>query len=239
MIGLFWPLGSGGNKRRNGRLLLLCAAAALGAGALAACGSVPASGSGAGSGQTSPAASAGALGSSAGGGVRSSQPALCRDAATVNRLEMVRARGIRVPELAPAFPNQVTVTDPALVREVDRALCALPDMPRGVLNCPALLLGTAYTLHFSVDGRALPLVTINATGCETVTGVGPVRRVTSPGFWQVLSRAIGVKMPPVFGGDHPGSACQPPSTHITKIDGCPGVVRPGAGVAVPAGAAAS
>jgi hypothetical protein len=110
-----------------------------------------------------------------------------------------------VPELEPAFPNQVTVTNPALVRAVIRALCALPVVPPGVYHCPALLLGTAYTLRFSVGSRPLPLVTINPTGCETVTGVGPVRWVaTSPGFWRVLSRAIGVRMPPVFTGNRPG-----------------------------------
>ncbi len=237
MNGSLWPYGNGGHKRQNGgRGALLCAAAALGAVALAACGSVPASGSGpgSGSGQASPAASAGNSGSPTSAGARadSSQPALCRDAATVTTLEIVRPHGTRVPELLPAFPSQVTVTNPALVRSVARALCALPDMPRGVLNCPAQLLGTAYTLHFTSGGRPLRLVTIDATGCETVTGVGAVRRVTSSGFWRVLAKAIGVRPPgpPVAGGD-PGSACPPPSTHVTKIDGCPGVARPGGVVA--------
>ncbi len=240
MNGSFWRHVSGGNKRRNGGTRALRCVAALGAVALAACGSIQASGSGAGPGPTSTAA-AGASSSPgpARGGARSSQPALCRDAATVTRLEIVRNHGIRVPELQPAFPNQVTVTDPALVRAVARALCGLPDMPRGLIHCPALLSGTAFTLHFSVDGRPLPLVTINATGCETVTGVGPVRWATSPGFWRVLAKAAGGKSPPVFGGDHPGSTCQPPSTQITKINGCPGVARPGTGVAGPVGAAES
>jgi hypothetical protein len=233
MNGSFWPRGNCGSKRRNARLVLVFAA--LGLLALAACGSVPASGAGARPGHASP----GAPDSSAGGGVRSSQPALCRDAATVTRLVVNRNHGFKVPELEPAFPIQVAVTDPAMVRAVARALCGLPDVPRGVYHCPALLLGTAYMLHFSVGGRPLPVVTINSTGCETVTGVGPVRRATSREFWQVLSRAIRVKTPPVFGGDNPGSGCQPPSTHMTKIEGCPGVARPGAEVAAPAGAAAS
>jgi hypothetical protein len=238
MFRWLWPRGYGKNNRRhNGTRALVCAVAALGAVTLAACGSVAAPGSGPGAGQTSP----GTPGSSTGGGVGSSQPALCRDAATVTRLEIVRNHGFKVPELEPAFPNLVTVTNPALVRDVARALCALPAAPKsgGVYHCPALLLGTAYTLRFSLGSRPLPLVTINSTGCETVTGVGPVRWVTSEGFWAVLSRAIGVKTPPVFGGDIPGSACQPGSTHLTKIDGCPGVARPGTEVVAPAAAAAS
>jgi hypothetical protein len=255
MNGSFWPHRNGGNKRHNGGRRALWSAAALrpvvirpvaigtvvigtvviGTVALAACGRVAASGSGAGSGHASPPASAGSSGSPAatGGGAGSSPPALCRDAATLTRLEIVRNHGARVPELQPGFPSQFTVTDPARVRAVARALCGLPEMPRGLLHCPALLLGTAYTLHFTAAGRLLPLVTINSTGCEAVTGVGPVRRATSPGFWRVLAEAIGRKPPgpPVFGGENPGSACPPPSLHITKIDGCPGLARPGAGVA--------
>jgi hypothetical protein len=183
--------------------------------------------------------------SSAGGGPTRlpiplhSQPALCRDAATVTSLVVNRNHGLKVPELEPAFPILVTVTDPAMVRAVARALCVLPDMPRGVYHCPALLLGTTFTLLFSVGGRSLPVVTINSTGCETVTGVGPVRRATSREFWQVLSRAIRVSTPPVFGGDNPGSGCQPPSTRMSKLEGCAGVARPGAEVAAPAGATAS
>jgi hypothetical protein len=250
MNGSFWPHRNGGNKRHNGGRRALWSAAALravaigtvvigtvviGTVALAACGRVAASGSGAGSGHASPPASAGSSGSPAatGGGAGSSPPALCRDAATLTRLEIVRNHGTRVPELQPGFPSQITVTDPARVRAVARALCGLPEMPRGLLHCPALLLGTAYTLHFTAAGRLLPLVTINSTGCEAVTGVGPVRRATSPGFWRVLAEAIGRKPPgpPVFGGENPGSACPPPSLHITKIDGCPGLARPGAGLA--------
>jgi hypothetical protein len=216
---------------------VVLATVVLGTVALAACGSVAASGSGAGSGHASPSRSASGRASgspgSAGGGVGFSPPALCQDGARLTSLEIVRNHGTKLPELQPGFPIQITVTDPARVRAVARALCSLPDMPRGLLHCPALLLGTAYTLHFTAGGRPLPLVTINSTGCEAVTGVGPVRRAISPGFWRVLAEAIGVKPPgpPVFGGQNPGSACPPPSPHMTKIDGCPGLARPGTGVA--------
>jgi hypothetical protein len=131
------------------------------------------------------------------------QPALCREAAAVTRLDAVRSHGFKVRELQPAFPGMVTVTNRALIREVIRALCALPVTPPGVYHCPALLLGTTYTLRFSVGSRPLPLVTIDSTGCEAVTGVGPSRRVTSAGFWQVLSGALGARTPPVLTGSRP------------------------------------
>lgn len=197
--GSLWPRGNAANsRRRNGSRALVCAAA-LGVMVLAACGSVRAGGSPAGSGQASPVTK----NSPAPAGARVPQPALCREAAAVTRLEVVRNHGFKVPELEPAFPNMVTVTNRALIRDVIRALCALPVSPPGVYHCPALLLGTAYTLRFSVGSRPLPLVTIDSTGCEAVTGVGPGRRVTSEGFWRVLSRAIGVRTPPVLTGSRP------------------------------------
>jgi hypothetical protein len=228
MHGFLWPRGDGTNRRRNGSWALVCAAA-LGVMVLAACGSVHATVSPAASGHTSSVPPV----SSAPPGAGSSQSApLCREAATVTRLEVVRNHGYKVPELEPAFPTMVTVTNPALLRDVIRALCALPVLPPGVYHCPAMLLGTAYTLRFSVGSRPLPLVTIDETGCETVTGVGPVRRVTSEGFWQVLSKAIG-------SGTRSGPGCRPPSTRTTKTYACPEVARPGAGVVAPAAAAAS
>jgi len=199
MHGLLWSRGKAANsKRGNGSWAPVCAAA-LGVMALAACGSVRATGSPAGSGHTSPVAQDSPAPASA----RFPQPALCRQAAAVTRLEVVRNHGFKVPELEPAFPNMVTVTNRALIRDVIQALCALPVTPPGVYHCPALLLGTAYTLRFSVGSRPLPLVTIDSTGCQAVTGVGPSRRVTSEGFWRVLSRALGVRTPPVLSGSRP------------------------------------
>jgi hypothetical protein len=191
------PRGNGTNsKRRNGSWVLVCAAV-LGVMVLAACGSVRASGSAAGSGQVSGVAPKASAPASA----RFPQPALCREAAAVTSLEVVRNHGFKVPELEPAFPNMITVTNQALIRGLIRALCALPVFPRGVYHCPALLLGTAYTLRFSVGSRPLPLVTIDSTGCEAVTGVGPERRVTSEGFWRVLSTVIGGRRLPAVTGN--------------------------------------
>jgi hypothetical protein len=197
--GSSWPRGNAAiSKRRNGNWAPV-SAAVLGVMVLAACGSVHATGSSAGSGHTSPVTKTSPAPAAAG----SPQAALCREATAVTRLEVVRNHGFKVPELEPAFPNVVTVTNRAVIRDVIRALCALPVTPPGLYHCPAMLLGTAYTLRFSVGSRPLPLVTIESTGCQAVTGVGPGRRVTSEGFWRVLSRAIGVHVPPVLSGNSP------------------------------------
>ncbi len=217
------------NRRRGARTgrALRCAAVALGPIAaglvlLAACGTTPAPG-------TAGAAPARASGSPAARG--SAQVALCRDTAAVTGLQIVHLRGIRVPQAQTAFPNQATVVSPARARAVARALCALPTMPHGIFNCPALFPGTSYQLRFTAAGRLLPVVTIEATGCETVTGVGQVRRVISPGFWRVLATAAGLSPPGQAVFSVPG--CQP-AERATKIDGCPGVTQP-AGGAQPGG----
>jgi hypothetical protein len=235
--------------------VLAGAAVVTGAVVLAACGSVPASSSAgslrasaegstgtSGSGESgSGASSAGAPGSGAtrapgAGGGGGGSPVLCRDAATVTSLIVVRNYGIRVPDLQATLPTLVAVTSPPRVRAVARALCGLPPMPRGVLECPALLVGTGYTLHFAVGGQPLPMVTIEATGCEAVTGVGPVRRALSPGFWRVLAEATGTSPLALRGGPGP-PPCSPVPTRINKTSACPDVARP-AGAAEPGGAAA-
>jgi hypothetical protein len=207
---------------------------------LAACGSIHASATGAaspaaGAASTASARAAASPSSAAGSG----SATLCRDAATVTGLQIVH-EGIREPQLQIAFPGEVTVSSPAQARAVARALCALPAMPAGVVNCPAMFAGTTYQLNFTLAGRRLPTVTIEATGCQTVTGVGPVRRAdTSPGFWRVLATSAGIGPPgrPVFSGTNPGGpTCQPPSQRPNQINGCPAVAKPG-GVAVPGGVA--
>ena len=138
------------------------------------------------------------------------QPELCAGIGRVNRLVILRSRGMnRIQELHFPFPEQVIVANAAAARALARAVCALPGMPRGVVNCPALLLGTSYQLTFSARGLELPVVTVQATGCETVTGAGPVRRATdAAGFWQLLGRTMGLFAPrvPVFRGDGPAES---------------------------------
>ena len=61
-----------------------------------------------------------------------------------------------------------------MARSLALGLCALPVMPPGVRNCPMAVFDE-YRLNFVVDGRLLPTVTVQATGCQQVTGLGRVR----------------------------------------------------------------
>ena len=228
MAGSFWR-GIGGSGRRHGAGRALMGALVLGSVLLlAACGSIQASGSGGASG-ASPGPSSPSTGAPA------TQAALCREAGSVTSMEIVRSGGARIPqELQNAMPDRLTVSRPASAQQVARALCALPKMPHGPVHCPALFIGTTYHLIFTANGRQLPTVTIEATGCQTVTGVGAVRRAsTSPGFWRVLDLAAGkpARGPSVFSGGAPN--CQPPSKQTSQHNNCPGVAQPG-GVTQPA-----
>jgi hypothetical protein len=209
---------------RGWRGTLLCAAVLLSSGVLAACGSIPASTTGASS-TVPPKASATPSPSQ----TAATEAVLCRHTASVSGLEIVRNHVNRVPVLQVGFPPRVSVATPARARAVARALCALPLFPQGIVHCPALLLGTTYLLRFTADGRRLPAVTVEATGCEAVTGVGPTRQAArSPGFWRTLATAANMRPPgrSVFTqSSRPG--CPPPSRPPGMISGCPAQIKPG------------
>ena len=72
---------------------------------------------------------------------------------------------------------------------------ALPDLPLGSLNCPADF-GIVYHLVFSASERALPPIELDASGCQSVRGLGPARWVArSPEFWPTLGSAMGLSSP--------------------------------------------
>jgi hypothetical protein len=116
------------------------------------------------------------------------------------------------------------------VHSLAEALCALPRMRKGVFRCPALFEGS-YRLRFTADGRRLPVVTIQESGCETVTGLGPVRSVSkSPAFWTALAKAVGGLSPlrPVILPLNPGvRVCEPVSDRTLGNTHCPGHATPG------------
>lgn len=216
---------------------LLCAALVLGPMAVAACGSVSASGATAGSGAPVSASGATAGPGAPAAGARAGETAgpadlvLCANPAAADRVVITRSR--TTYEIQPEHfqpPGQRVVTAVAHVRALATALCALPRMLKGVVNCPALFDG-GYKLTFSVVGRSLPVVTIQESGCQTVTGLGPARSAsTSPGFWAVLAKAGSISSPirPVFlPGSPPRSHCGPVLASVLGTTHCPGRAMPG------------
>lgn len=162
-------------RRPVGKALLATAAIGVLAG-VSGCGGVVAGTSG------HPAAAA-----STGAAVRAVP--LCADAASLNRLVVRLSGGLPNSHLHEVIPAGVTISDPARVRSVAAGLCGLPRMPAGVYHCPADF-GGGYRLTFSAPGRTFPPVLVQATGCRSVTGLGPVR-VAGASFWALLRKELG------------------------------------------------
>ena len=114
---------------------------------------------------------------------------LCGQAGQVTRLVVKRGGRILGLRRHSAFRVKGTVTDPATARSVAAAACALPPMPSGAMSCPADS-GLTYRLLFSISGRELAPVSVDATGCGEVRGLGQARwTARSPGFWRTLREA--------------------------------------------------
>lgn len=202
--------------------VLLCAA--LAAIVLAGCGSISASSTGAATAASPKASPSPSVSPSA----AATQVTLCQHTATVTGLEIMHNHVMRVPQLQIAFPSQITVATPPRARAAARALCALPLLPAGVFHCPNLTVGTTYLLRFTADGRRLPAVSIEATGCEVVSGVGRARwAAKSPGFWRTLATVANLSPPgrTAFTGGGT-SSCQPISSRPDQTSGCPAQTKP-------------
>jgi hypothetical protein len=177
---------------------LWCLAAGATALTVAACGSHLAATSSAipSSGTTGPAGTTGsspaARASASAAGLAGGGPALCADVAGVTRLVVSRVNTLPQNHQHFAFPAGVTVADPVRARAVAKALCALPAMPSGTVNCPNNA-GVDYRLSFAAGQRSFPAVMAEASGCTIVNGIGTPRTVMkSAQFWTTLTHAMGV-----------------------------------------------
>ena len=101
-----------------------------------------------------------------------------------------------------SFPAQSRGTNAAQVRALAHALCSLPVMPAGVQACPADW-GANYRLQFSlpkpkgtvvVGGAFISPVSLGATGCLVVKGLGTTRwMMGSSKVFSALGTAIGLR----------------------------------------------
>jgi uncharacterized protein YceK len=182
--------------------------------AVAGCGSVTAADAGsasAASGHASATTSPGGGGSAAaspgqvngtGGPLGSASGPLCSAPGAASQVIITRtgAAGPWQPagSRTSAFVTSARPPSPGLIikgavqaRALATALCGLPAMTGGVLHCP-LQGAVSYRLAFTTGGRLLPAVIVRASGCETVTGAGPVRSaVRSSAFMKLLASMAG------------------------------------------------
>jgi hypothetical protein len=118
-----------------------------------------------------------------------------RNASRIRLRRLVVTRTARLTANAARHPNgRWVVRSTRRMRQVQRALCALPKPPAGVYNCPVDL-GISYRLRYHAARGVLPAVIADATGCQVVTGLGKSARwaAETPRFWRALGRAIGVR----------------------------------------------
>jgi len=130
---------------------------------------------------------------------------VCEDLAAVGVVRVARIPSLSQLGQSKPLPRtvpRITVRDRAKARALARAVCGLPAMPHGVLSCP-MNVGGGYQLVFIASGRTLHPVTVEATGCESVTGAGaahtgaaPTRWVArTPGFWTTFAQLTGIRAP--------------------------------------------
>lgn len=72
-------------------------------------------------------------------------------------------------------PGSVSVQSTAEARAIARTVCGLPMIPGTQPSCHTPVLGTVLLLTFRTRLGTLPVVTVQSSGCFTVTGAGPVR----------------------------------------------------------------
>lgn len=114
--------------------------------------------------------------------------ALCQEAPAVRAIAVQRVNAYPQHHIRFTIPARATITSHNSIQAVARTLCALP--PQTIANCP-FDFGIGYDLTFYPARLKLTPVTIAATGCGSVTGLGhPVRAVTTQRFWRVLGSAM-------------------------------------------------
>ena len=143
--------------------------------------------------QPAPAGGAGAASVPAGRAVAG--VALCRHIPRLTRVVVSRTTPMRVLEPAMVLPRGITIGEPGPVRGLAAALCGLPALPRGPVNCPAQFRGSPLRLAFAAGRRPFPPVTVQVSGCRAVIGLGPARAASSAAFWRTLGQDLSLPHP--------------------------------------------
>jgi hypothetical protein len=161
---------------------------------LAACGSVSASSAGhpASASASSSKASAAAAGTSTAAGTPAGG-SLCADGRSADRVVVSRTASARA----------VTLRGTTQVQAVVAALCALPAVPAGQ-HCAAASAGSVR-LVFAAGQQRFPVVTVQESGCRSVTGMGATRSWSgSSQIGVLLDEAVG-GLGRLMPGTHPSS----------------------------------
>lgn len=120
---------------------------------------------------------------------KSAGAAICTHIPSLVKVTFVRQTGMvpgaRTPQVMP-----VVVNNPTEVRRLATMLCSLPRQP-SLMNCPADF-GTGYRLLFATAQQTFPVITVHASGCRIVAGLGGAARTwaRSPQLGQVMRQTV-------------------------------------------------
>jgi hypothetical protein len=128
------------------------------------------------------------------GGAAIAGVALCRDIPQLTSAVVSRTMAFRAFQKSPILPRGITIVEPGLVHGLAAALCGLPKMPPAPVTCPAEF-GSSLRFGFTAGRRPFPPVTVQASGCRVVTGLGPARTARSAAFWRTLSEDLSPSSP--------------------------------------------
>jgi hypothetical protein len=116
--------------------------------------------------------------------------------APATSLHVSRVRLVVQPPHEIAYGLEREVSDAALVRAIQASIDGMPRVDESRYFCP-LSVGISYRLDFARPGPHL-LVMAEPHGCRWVRlPLGDVRR-TSPAFWELLAKAVGVPPADLF-----------------------------------------
>jgi hypothetical protein len=158
---------------------------------LAACGSVSAGSAGHPASASADSSGAPAAAASSAGASSTSAPAAAAGTLAAGSLCTGRQSADRVVVSRTAAPRRVTLTGAIQVQAMAAALCALPPQPAGQ-HCPAASAGSVRLL-FAAGAQSFPAVTVQESGCRSVTGLGATR-------WWSGSAPLSVLLDEAVGG---------------------------------------
>jgi hypothetical protein len=153
-------------------LLGLAACGSVSAGSVSA-GSVSASSAGHPASASATPASGSSAGASSAGAASASAPADTGGVSAAGSLCTDRPAADRVVVSRTPSPRQVMVSGATQVRAMVAALCALPPLSAGQ-PCPATSAGSVR-LTFAAGTQSFSPVTVQESGCRSVTGLGTTR----------------------------------------------------------------
>jgi hypothetical protein len=118
---------------------------------------------------------------------------ICGNPSSLTAMALTRSDPFPQNQIAFVFPARVVGSDGPAIAALDQTMCRLPAFPSGTFHCPADF-GISYLIAFTSGARPVGTVTVTASGCPRLTGLGPARSPSTT-FWAQLAVALDLSTP--------------------------------------------